>query len=493
MTEPATDSPVLRIASARETPDLASTARSATSAAVLSVGSTGLTAIEPLVIATHDDRTVYYHNCAADRIDGIASGLETGELPAADAVSDDTTPIGLPAPNSGPLGVGHRRLLSGCGWRRPDAAADYRAAGGFVSSAVNVESALTLADAQQGRGWGDLASGEPLAPYWREARDAAGAGVVVVNAHGSACDELLVSSDPFAILDGAAVAASAIDSTEVIVYTAASAERVRERLADAVDAFPGELDVRIESGPDRYRAAEPTMAVESIEGADRLEARLRPPGPASTGIDGRPTLVHTPRTLAAIAASGRDRAGDTRVLNVTGDVAAEAIIELPPTEPIETALEVTPVEGEVKAVCVGGRFGGLTAALDTAIGVDTLQSAGLGTEATMEVLTTDRCVVAFAGKRTQWASETNCGRCVPCREGSTQLAELLRGVYDGTVPADQIDELARVMERSSICQFGRDVPRPARTALERFADEFHAHAAGRCPAGVCDQSSGVTG
>jgi NADH-quinone oxidoreductase subunit F len=492
MTEQATDPPLLRIASTREAADLVSRARSATSAPVHAVGSTGIAGIEPLVIATDEKRTAFYYDCTGDRIDGIATGLEAGDLPAADAAGDAATE-GLPAPESGPLSVGRRRLLSGCGWRRPDAATDYRRGGGFVSSAVDADAALDIAATQHGRGWGDIASGESLEPYWREAAEAAGDGAVVVNAHGSACDELLVSSDPFAILDGAAVAATAIGAADLIVYTAATAEAVRERAADASEAFPADIDVSIASGPDRYRAAEPTMAIEAIEGADRIEARRRPPGPASTGLDGRPTLVHTPRTLAAVAARGRNRPGDTRLLTVTGDVSAPATVELSTTEPIETGLEATTVEGDVKAVCVGGRFGGLTAGLDTAVGVDALASVGLGTEATLEVLTADRCLVAFAGKRIQWASETNCGRCVPCREGSAQLADLLREVYEGTVPADRIDELARVMERSSLCQFGRDVPRPARTALERFPEEFHAHAAGRCPAGVCDESAGVSG
>lgn len=488
MSDSAADTPVLRIASGGETTDLVSRAESTTTVPVHGVGSTGIAEIEPLAIATRNGHTAFYYDCAGDRLDAIAAGLETGDGPAPDAVSRESGATGLPSPDSGPLSVGRRRLLAGCGWRRPDAADEYRAAGGFVSEGVDASTALEMSQHAQGRGWGDIASGESLASHWHEAAEAAGDAAVVVNAHGSACDELLVSSDPFAVLDGATVAATAIDAASVIVYTAASAELARERVATAAEAFPGDVEIRVESGPNRYRTAEPTMALEAIEGADRIEARLRPPGPASNGIDGRPTLLHTPRTLAAIAANGREQAGDTRILTVTGDVSGPATLELPTTDSIEAALEATTVEGEVKAVCVGGRFGGLTDDLATPIDVESLASAGLGTEATLEVLTEERCLVAFTGKRTQWASEVNCGRCVPCREGSTQLVELLRGVYDGSVPADKVEELSRVMERSSICQFGRDVPRPARTALERFPDEFHAHAAGDCPAGVCDSS-----
>jgi NADH-quinone oxidoreductase subunit F len=94
--------------------------------------------------------------------------------------------------------------------------------------------------------------------------------------------------------------------------------------------------------------------------------------------------------------------------------------------------------------------------------------------------------VAFAGERARFAEEENCGRCVPCREGSTQLTELLREVYEGSYRPEALRELMGVMESTSICAFGVDAPRPVRTAMAEFEQEFEAHAAGRCPAGDCE-------
>ena len=103
----------------------------------------------------------------------------------------------------------------------------------------------------------------------------------------------------------------------------------------------------------------------------------------------------------------------------------------------------------------------------------------------VELLGERRCLVALVGERARTASEENCGRCVPCREGSKQLTELLREVYDGDYDGAGIRELGRVMRRTSICDFGSEAPRPVLTAMNAFEEEFSAHADGRCPAGVC--------
>jgi NADH-quinone oxidoreductase subunit F len=235
------------------------------------------------------------------------------------------------------------------------------------------------------------------------------------------------------------------------------------------------------------------MALEAIEGADRLEARLTPPGPASVGLYGRPTVVHTARTLAALAVALRDADTDeqsgtgeaTRVVSVTGDVVAPATVELPVTESLRSVLEAVDLDGEFKAACVGGRFGGVTADLDVSADPTALTEADLGTEGAVHVLSEDRCVLEFVGSRTQYAADENCGRCVPCREGSVQLAGLLRDIYDGEYDPAGIEELVRVMARTSICAFGVQAARPARTAVTEFEHELRAHADGRCPADSC--------
>ncbi|WP_394352038.1 NADH-ubiquinone oxidoreductase-F iron-sulfur binding region domain-containing protein [Halorussus amylolyticus] len=140
-----------------------------------------------------------------------------------------------------------------------------------------------------------------------------------------------------------------------------------------------------------------------------------------------------------------------------------------------------------KLAVVGGQFGGLTRDLDVPASAPALRGAGLGTEGAVELFGDDACPVAVAGTRTKFAREENCGRCVPCREGSKQLTDLLREVYDGAYRREKLGELARVVGETSICEFGQAAARPVATAIAEFDAEFAAHADGRCPSGACDR------
>jgi NADH-quinone oxidoreductase subunit F len=103
----------------------------------------------------------------------------------------------------------------------------------------------------------------------------------------------------------------------------------------------------------------------------------------------------------------------------------------------------------------------------------------------IDLLGEDECIVAYVGEKSRYGKAENCGRCVPCREGSKQLTNLLREVYDGEYRPNGIRELLRVVRSTSLCGFGPDMTRPVETALDHFEAEFHAHADGRCPAGAC--------
>jgi NADH-quinone oxidoreductase subunit F len=458
---------------------------------VVRVGSTGATAVEPLVSMTHDGRTAFYSRCSTERAADLVSRAAAdpdGVAADADAVVDhDPSATTLPTPDLPGLGAGVRDVLGACGWRRPTNPTDHEAAGGFESP--EPAAVLRVAERLRGRGWGDARHDEPLGDAWEAVRGATEDAAVVVNGHGTPTDALLLASAPFEVLDGATAAARAVDADRIVVYASAADDRAVDAVREAAAAYPTPpAPIDVATGPPERRAAEPTMALEAIEGNHRLEARLRPPGPERVGLHGRPTLVHTPRTLAHLAVALRT--GDlpgTRLVSVTGDVDAPATVELPETATLADALDAVDVTGEFKAACVGGRFGGLTTDLDVGVEPAALSAADLGSEGVVGVLAADRCVVEFVGRRTRYAADENCGRCVPCREGTTQLAGLLRDVYDGTYAPDDVAELVRVMETSSICAFGVEAGRPARTAIDAFESEFEAHADGHCPAGSCPE------
>ncbi len=506
--------PVVRVAGSTDSASIRTAASDATGdVPVVGAGSTGATAIEPLLLATIGGETAFVTQCEPDDAAAVTQALEDGELPDETAtwiVEHDPEAAILPIPDRSRLGTGERRVLEACGWVDPANEDDYLARGTVLSSETTESDGKSLLElvadsGLRGRGRGDDASNEPVCDRWQTAMDADGEPVVVVNAneadHRVTVDSLLLRSDPFSVLDPAVAVAKRIGAPNVVVYVNEAEEAVQRAASTAAEsvtsaAFDGHgVSVEVVAGPDEYKAGEPTMALESLEGNDRLEARRSPPGPAEYGLYGRPTVVHTPRTFAQIRqlASDRPLGGvdddpGTRLFDVSGAVDAREIVELPTSATLETALEAVETDTRMKVACVGGTFGGLTESLDVPATANGLESSGLGTNGAVELFGEDRCAVALAGRRATFAREQNCGRCVPCREGSVQLTELLRAAYDDQDIVADARELARVMGRSSVCGFGRDAARPVTTALDRFESEFAAHTDGRCPAGECEVS-----
>ncbi|WP_178917120.1 NADH-ubiquinone oxidoreductase-F iron-sulfur binding region domain-containing protein [Natronomonas gomsonensis] len=481
------DGPTLRVsvAGAADRDSLDAVRDRAERTAVVETGSTGAPS-GPYAYVTVDGRTALYAAVTDSTLERLVDACEEGSLPTAEAeaVTDGDGP---PRPTEGPLSVGTRRVLEGCGWHAPTASPDP------VAPEVRADPERAFETVEEigllGRGRADAAADEPLAESWGRIRETDGDPVLVVNAADADpeahADRLLCASAAGRLYDAADAVAAVVGAEDVIVLAPAEDPLVVERLEAA-----GEWHVV--AAEDDFRLGEPTMALERLEGNDRIEARRRPPGPEEWGLYGRPTAVHTPRTLLQAAEFWRNpEAFDadtadpgTRLVSVGGDVAAPTTIELPTDVPLSRALSAVDSPANAR-FAVGGRFGGLTRSLDVPVAAPALSAAGLGTEGVVEVLGPDRCIVASVGERAAFAREENCGRCVPCREGSKQLHEALRAVYDGEFDAGEIRELSRVMATTSLCTFGETAARPVRTALEDFEGEFRAHADGRCPAGAC--------
>lgn len=482
-----------------------------TSVEVAEVGSTGYVGLEPLVLATFEERTAFFSHPTADHVETIVGDLDDGSLPTDDAVAvveHDSDTGTLPTPEEGPFGVGSRRALGSCGWSVPASIEDYsvsRDAGLLAERAIDDPESLheqvTTSDLR-GRGRGDASSDMLVAKAWRTVHETTGDPIVVVNGNESDDyangDRLLLESAPLEVLDTALATATVLDASDIVVYTnetwTIACERVQKAATALVDAVATDISIRVVTGPDEYKAGEPTMALEAIEGNHRLEARRQPPGPSEYGVNGRPTLIHTPRTFAQLNqilsadVDGASSDPGTRLFTVVADGNAPSTVELLTDTTLDAVLPAVETENGWTAACVGGVFGGVTSSLDVPASAPGLVGARLGTNGVVELLGDSTCMVALAGERAKFAREMNCGRCVPCREGSKQLVNLLRDVYDGEYKGGMLRELARVMRETSLCGFGRDASRPVTTAMDEFETEFTAHAKGNCPTGICNQS-----
>jgi NADH-quinone oxidoreductase subunit F len=484
----AADGPAL-VDAARETAD---------DVPVVRTGPTGITAFNPLLLATVSGRTALFPSPETGTVREAVATLADGELPTTDAtavVDHEPDATSLPVPDTGPLAVGRRAVLGQCGWVDPLAPGDHDLVSPEETAAAVRDSGLL------GRGRGDAAADDPVAPVWETVRETDGDPVVVVNANETRpeqrADRTLLAGAPLAVLDGVAAVAEHVGAEDAVLYLNETDTALQRHLRSAVDAAAAELPVvpQLVAGPDEYRAGAPTAALEALEGADRIEPRLQPPTPAEHGLYGRPTVVHTPRTFAQVQRAVRDPSAvdpdaadpGTRLVSVDGDVRAPATVELPSGGTLAAVRDAVELSGTFKLACVGGVLGGITRDLDVAPTAQSLLAADLGTDGVVEIRHDGRCALADAGERAQFAATENSGRCVPGREGTRQLAGLLRNVYDGEVETDKIRELGRVMAASSNCQIGAHAPRPIITAMDAFEPEFRAHADGRCPSGTCTE------
>ena len=368
-------------------------------------------------------------------------------------------------------------------------------------------------------------SGYPTADKWRTARAAvAGVGnrpLVVANGYGadsaSRTDLELLERNPFAVLEGLAIAAVSIGADEAIVAVRAEAAEAVARLTAAIGAAEdanllGEdvagsgLDVfvSVRTVQGAYMLGEETVLLKALAGK-RGQPEQRPPHPAERGFDGRPTVVQNVQTLAAVpwilvngpaafAGIGPRDCPGTILVSVRGPGGA-GVAEVPfgtSLGDIVALAGAAPKGSTTKAVLVGGPSGGIlpASALDTKYTFGDLRAAGAHVGSGSVVAADERaCVVDLARVLTRYCADEACGKTIPCRIGTARLAEITERMAAGTSRAGDVQlatDLAEDIVGSGLCDHERLATLPLTSGLRYFRDELDAHLEhGVCPAGVC--------
>ncbi len=323
---------------------------------------------------------------------------------------------------------------------------------------------------------------------------------VVVNADegepGTFKDRWIMERNPFAMLEGALIAARAIQAVELIVYVREEYDESIDRCRQAIDAFRkanllGAVEARVAVGAGAYICGEETALLESLEGR-RGMPRLKPPYPVEVGYLGRPTLMNNVETLAHVPAILRDggawfaglgvRGGKgVRLFSLSGDVERPGVYELPvgttARELIEGHGGGVPGGRSVKAWVPGGAATGFLSAaeLDVPMDITPLREAGgaLGSAAVI-VLDETRSVREACTELLRFFEEESCQQCTPCRLGTRALHHLLQR-DDGDVPDGAPGFVQRVdaaLKETSICGLGMAAGIPLLTGMRFFPDEF---------------------
>jgi NADH-quinone oxidoreductase subunit F len=427
-----------------------------------------------------------------------------------------------------------RNVLSHCGTIDAEDIREYIADGGYQALA-QVITAKQPADVckeildsgLRGRGGG----GFPTGFKWEATRVASGDHKYVVcngdeGDPGAFMDRSVMEGDPHKVLEGMAIAGFAVGADSGYIYVRAEYPLAVKRLKIAAQEAKKQgllganilgtnfsFDIKIKEGAGAFVCGEETALLASIEG-QRGMPRPKPPFPAQSGLWGKPTLINNVETFANVAkiitngaawfkGIGTAKSPGTKTFAITGQVANTGLIEVPMGITLrEIVFEIGGGlrDGKkFKAVQIGGPSGGCLTEehLDLKLDFDSLLSVGamIGSGG-LVVMDQDTCMVEVARFFMNFTQNESCGKCVPCREGTKRLLEILQRAVDGEGrPEDLevIEDLAEAVKDGSLCGLGKTAPNPVLTMLKYFKDEYVAHVIDkRCPAGVCKSLMGYT-
>ena len=370
-------------------------------------------------------------------------------------------------------------------------------------------------------------AGFPTATKWRMVARADGyPKYVVCNADesepGTFKDRLIIEGDPHSIIEAMALAAYAVGANEGYIYIRGEYRLAQERLVKAISqaremGFLGkgifgsefDFDIHVHAGAGAYICGEETALIESIEGK-RGEPRARPPYPTTFGLWGKPTLVNNVETLANVppiihnGAAWYRRFGTasspgTKVYTILGNVNATGLIEVPMGI---TLREVIAIYGKgmkrgatFKLAQTGGSSGSIIPASlqDTPMDFDSFGKAGvsLGSGAIL-ICDEDTCVVDLVRVLLNFFKQETCGKCTPCRIGTSRTHQIMTSISEGTARMSDLADLEKLADnlvQLSNCGLGQTAAVPIRDVLKYFRAEVEAHIRLKvCPAGACAMS-----
>ncbi len=335
---------------------------------------------------------------------------------------------------------------------------------------------------------------------------------------GAFMDRMLMESYPYRIIEGATIAAYAVGADEGYFYIRAEYPLAVKRMSEAMEicrergllgndilGSDFSLHLKIVLGAGAFVCGEETALMASVQGR-RGMPRLRPPYPAVSGLWEKPTLINNVETYAlvpwiirngggAFAELGTTESKGTKVFALAGKVARGGLIEVPMGISIRRVVEE--IGGGIggglqfKAVQVGGPSGGCVPAklADTSVDYESLTSVGaiMGSGG-LVVLDESDCMVDIARYFLEFTQNQSCGKCTFCRIGTRRMLDTLERLCAGggrKGDIEELEQLARMVQRSSLCGLGKTAPNPVLSTIKYFRDEYEAHIENRCPAGRC--------
>lgn len=420
-----------------------------------------------------------------------------------------------------------RIVLENCGRFDAESLGEYMASGGFQALqkamfSMSREDVIEEIDQSglRGRGGG----GFPTGKKWKQvARQKEQDRFVVCNGDegdpGAFMDGSVMEGDPFKLIEGMMIAAYAVRAENGYIYVRAeypmSVARLRNAIAqmeeigllgDHILGSDFNFHMHINRGAGAFVCGEGSALTASIEG-NRGMPRVKPPRTVEKGLWEKPTVLNNVETFANVPkiilkgadwfrSIGTPGSPGCKTFSLTGAIENTGLIEVP----MGTTLReiIFDIGGglksgaKFKAVQIGGPSGGCLTEkhLDAPLDFDSVKkfNAIVGSGG-MVVMDEHTCMVEVARFFMGFTQRESCGKCVPCREGTKRMLEILERIVNGQGEMEDLDtleELAAMIQSMALCGLGKSAPLPVISTLNTFRDEYIAHIADkRCPAKVC--------
>ncbi len=422
-----------------------------------------------------------------------------------------------------------RVVLEHCGRIDADSIYEYIAIGGYEAlekalfdmtgdEIVNEISTSIL----RGRGGG----GFPTGKKWEQVKRAEGAKKYVVcngdeGDPGAFMDRSIMEGDPHRMLEGMMIAGRAVGAEEGYIYVRAeyplAVKRLERAISEAMEiGILGEnilgsgfnFVIHIAKGAGAFVCGEGSALTASIEGK-RGFPRVKPPRTTEHGLFNSPTVLNNVETFATVSqiiqkgaewylTIGTATSPGTKAFALTGNITNTGLIEVP----MGTTLRkiIFDIGGgmrggaEFKAVQIGGPSGACLTKdhLDLPLDFDNLKKIGamIGSGG-LVVMDSHTCMVEVARFFMHFTQSESCGKCVPCREGTKRMLEILERIVDGNGnegDVELLEELSDTISNTALCGLGKSAPNPVVSTIKNFRDEYIAHVRDkRCPAGQCQK------
>ncbi|MCJ7447118.1 MAG: 4Fe-4S binding protein [Bacteroidales bacterium] len=507
------------------------------------VGCSGPANFEPfLCIQLIGKNKLYFRNITEEKVEPLLNGIFHNDINEDDLVGQKGTRgfemwPGIPFLEELPFFSKQKRIvLENCGCYDPENINEYIALGGYRAYVKAIrhytfEEVCTIVEKSglRGRSGGGYLTGLK----WKQALNTgSSARYLICNAKesdpGAFTDRTILESDPHRLVEGIAIASYAIGASSALIFLRSGSEHARIRIQKAIDnareygllghniflsGYNLDIEIRKESGA--FVCGEETALISSLEGK-RGMPKLKPPYPTTAGLFGKPTVINNVETLMNVPlimqngpdwfrSLGTENSPGTKVFAITGKSRMKGVVEVEMGTEIKTILEDI-AEGikegkKFKAIQLGGASGSFITGdnINITVDFDVMKEKNIGMGAGGFVIVDENtCMVDLVRYYMEFMRNGSCGKCIPCREGTGRMLEILDGVIRKPANDDsgttlerfkgvmQLENIALVMKDTSLCGLGQTAPNPFISALKNFREEFEEHIFDRkCRANIC--------